>query len=74
MSDTPKVERVFQSLRCCECSKPLESLPASYETQVRLYCDSCKPIKDVKENWKPYVGGSGAQVWIVKDNPFKRTY
>lgn len=56
----------FRGPRCCECGKDMPSQRATYETNYRLYCDRCKPIADVKKNWRPIGSGSVARIFVAE--------
>ena len=52
-------------IKCCcvECGKEVTEKNTDF---FPIYCNACKPIKNLKENWKPLGAGTVSRIFIIK--------
>ena len=59
-----KIEKLIKP-RCCECGEVLEKSVASKNPSFALSCDKCKPVRNLKESWRPLGNGHVSRIFIL---------
>lgn len=50
---------------CSECNEKLPNASSSGTPAYLLCCEKCKPIKHLKENWKPLGSGKVSRIFRI---------
>jgi hypothetical protein len=66
MSETTKQLRPIQSLVCCQCHKEIGFTDNSTEKSREAYCESCKPVGELKQTWRPLGAGRVSGIFRLR--------